>query len=375
MYRYAGYLAHREETVNKLVFALMATGQLDRLTVNIGGNTAHHVVTGGNNRNRLFHRVGLGKGNSQFTDAWQAAVQHFLTQVIQLQEHVIAIGAGTTPIQDFHHHGAGHNVTGRQVFGVRRITLHEALAVLVDQVATLAPATLGHQHTGTGNTGGVELPHFNVLNRQTRSQGHANAVAGVDQGIGGRSVDTAGTPGGKDGSLGLEEHGFAGFDVDGDDTTDIAISVFYQLGGVPLVIELGAVFQVLLVQGVQQRVAGTVSGRTGTCRLATLTEVLGLTTERTLVNTAFFGTGERQAHVVQLEDRFRAHITHVFDSVLVTDVVGALDGIVHVPAPIIVGIGRRDRTGNAALGGNGVRTGRENFGNQRGLETGLGHLQ
>ncbi len=121
--------------------------------------------------------------------------------------------------------------------------------------------------------------------------------------------------------------------------------------------------------------AGTVSGRTGTGRLTAFTEVLGLTTERTLVDTAFFGTGERQTHVVQFKDRFRAHITHVFDRVLVTDVVGALDGVVHVPAPIIVGISRRDGTGNTALGGHGVRPGREYFGNQRSLETGLGHLQ
>ncbi len=86
----------------------------------------------------------------------------------------------------------------------------------------------------------------------------------------------------------------------------------------------------------QQRVTGTVGSGTGTGRLATLTEVLGLATERTLVDTAGFGTGERQAHVVQFEDRSRAFLTHVFDSVLVTDVVGTLDGIVHVPAPVVV---------------------------------------
>ncbi len=67
------------------------------------------------------------------------------------------------------------------------------------------------------------------------------------------------------------------------------------------------------------------------------------------------GTGERQTHVVQFENRSRAFLTHVFDSVLVTDIVGTLDGIVHVPAPVIVRIGRRDGAGDATLGRYGVR--------------------
>ena len=375
VYRYTGYFTDREETVNKLVFTFMAARQLDGLTMNVGGDTTHHVVTGWYYRDRLFHRIGLCEGNGQFTDARQAAVQHFFTQVIQLQEYVITIRAGTTTVQNFHHHGTGNNVTGRQIFGVRRVTLHEALAVLVDQVATLTPATLGYQHTGASDAGRVELPHFNVLHRQTSTQGHAHAVTGVDQGIGGRGVDTTGTTGGKDGGLGLEEHGLTGLDVDGDHTTDITLIVLDQFRGIPLVVELGAVLQVLLIQGVQQRVTGTVSSSTGTSSLTTFTEVLGLTTKRALVDTTFFGTGERQTHMIQLEHRFRADITHVFDSVLVTDVIGTFNGIVHVPAPIIVGIGRRDRTGDTALGGYSVRTGREYFGNQRSLEAGLGHLQ
>ena len=302
-------------------------------------------------------------------------MQHLFTQMIELQVNVVTVRTVATTIQNFHHHGTGNNVAGRQIFGVRRVTLHEALAVLVDQIATLAPAPFGYQYTGAGDAGGVELPHFDVLHRQTSTQSHAYAVTGVDQGIGGGGVNATGTTSGKDGCLGLEEHGLASFDVDGDHTTNIAVSVFYQFCGVPLIVELGAVLQVLLVQRVQQRVAGTVSGRTGTSRLATFTEVLGLATKRTLVNTPFFGTGKRQAHVVQLVDRFGSNITHVFDRVLVTDVIGTFHGVIHVPAPIIVGIGRRDRTGNTALGGYSVRTGREDFGNQRSLETGLGHLQ
>src|SRR5690606_6773404 len=87
------------------------------------------------------------------------------------------------------------------------------------------------------------------------------------------------------------------------------------------------------------------------------------------------GTGEWQAHVLEFEYRFRTHGTHVLDCVLVTDIVGPLDGVIHVPAPIVVRVGRGDRTGNTALGGNGVRTGREYLGYDGSLVTALSQLQ
>src|SRR5690606_39538297 len=93
------------------------------------------------------------------------------------------------------------------------------------------------------------------------------------------------------------------------------------------------------------------------------------------LNTAFLGTGERQTHVVEFKNSLRTNGAHVLDRVLVADVVRTLDGVVHVPAPIVLRIGRGDRAGNAALGGYRVRTGREYLGNYRGLVTGLRQLQ
>src|SRR5690606_25242306 len=87
------------------------------------------------------------------------------------------------------------------------------------------------------------------------------------------------------------------------------------------------------------------------------------------------GTRERQAHVLEFEHGLRTDGAHVFDGVLVTDVVGTLDGVVHVPAPVVVRIGRSDGTGDAALGGNGVRTGREDLGHHGSLVAALGQLQ
>src|SRR5690606_26556464 len=292
-----------------------------------------------------------------------------------LQQHVVLVRTHAVAGDDFLDHGAGDHVAAGQVLGVRSVTLHEALAMGVDQVATLATATFGHQHAGAGDAGRVELPHFDVLHRDAGAQGHAHAVTGVDQGVGGGRIDAAGATGGQDHGLGANVDGLAGFDADGDDADDGAVLVLHQVHGVPLVEERGAALQVGLIQGVQQRVTGTVGGGTGTGGLGGVVRTLGLTTERTLVDAALLGAGERQTHVLELEHGLRTHGTHVLDRVLVTDVVGALDGVVHVPAPVVIRVGRSDGAGDAALGGHGVGTGRENLGHHGDLVTTLGQLQ
>ncbi len=133
------------------------------------------------------------------------------------------------------------------------------------------------------------------------------------------------------------------------------------------------VFQVLLIQGVQQRVTGTVGRRRGACRLLAA-EVFRLAAKRTLINTAVIKTGERQAHMFQLKNRFRAGLTHIFDGVLVADIVRPFYGVVHVPFPVIF-MGITERDGDATLRGNGMGTGRENFREQRTGLSALGNLQ
>ena len=347
----------------------------DRLTVNVGRNAAHHIVASRNNRNRSNNRVNVSKRLRQFADAWQTAVQHFLAQVVEFEHYVVAVRTATVAGDDLFNHRTGNNVTTGKVFGVRSITLHETLAVLVDQVSTFTTATFGHQYTGAGDAGRVELPHFDVLYRYASTQGHANAVTGVDQGVGGGRVDTTCTAGGQNGGLGTDVGGFAGFDADGDHADEFAVLVFHQIDSVVLVQEHGTGFQVALIKGVQQRVTGTVGRGAGTGSLATFTVILRLTAEWTLVDTTLLGTRERHTHVVQLVNGSRAFLTHVFDSVLVTDVVGTLDGIVHVPAPVIVRVSGRDGAGDAALGGYSVRTGRENLGDYGSLVTALRQLQ
>src|SRR5690554_6435614 len=373
VYRYTSCFTTGKQAGNRLVVAVFILGQ--GLATYVGGNTAHHVVTGRNDRDRLFDRINVRKGTGQLTDTRQTQVQGLFTQVIQLQQYVILVGTATATLQDFQNHGTGHNVTASQVFRVRSIALHKTLTFGVDQVTTLTPTTFCNQGASTVNTGRVELPHFHVLHRETGTQRHTDTVAGVDHGVGGRGVDTASTTGSQNGGLGLDVSRFTGFDLNGYNTNRFVFAVLDQVYSVPLVQEGSTALQVGLVQGVQQGVTGTVSGGTGTGCLGGVVRTLGLATERTLVDTALLGTGERQAHVFQLEHSLGAYRTHVLDSVLVTDIVGALDGIVHVPAPVIIGISACDRTSNAALGRHCVRTGRKYLGDTRGVDTGFCQLQ
>ena len=82
-----------------------------------------------------------------------------------------------------------------------------------------------------------------------------------------------------------------------------------------------------------------------------------------------------KSHVLQFENRLWAHRAHILDRILVTDVIGALDGVIHMPAPIVVGVSTGNGTGDATLSGNGVRARGKHLGDYRRLVTRLGKLQ
>lgn len=78
--------------------------------------------------------------------------------------------------------------------------------------------------------------------------------------------------------------------------------------------------------------------------------------------------------MLQFQNRFRSGLTHIFDGILVTNVVRPFYGIVHVPFPVIF-MGIAERHGDTALRGNGMGTGREDFREQRTGLAALGNLQ
>jgi hypothetical protein len=98
-------------------------------------------------------------------------------------------------------------------------------------------------------------------------------------------------------------------------------------------------------------------------------------TEPSLVDLALGGPVERQAHLLEVEDRVDGLLGHDLGGVLVDQVVTALDGVEGVPLPVVLLDVRQGRA-HAALGRAGVGPGRVELGDDgragacRGLQCG-----
>src|SRR5262245_47588904 len=115
--------------------------------------------------------------------------------------------------------------------------------------------------------------------------------------------------------------------------------------------------------------AGAVGGGTGALRGA-LAVMRGHAAEGALIDLAVLTPRERQTPMFQLVDRLRRAAAHVFDRVLIAEPVGTLDGVVHVPAPVVLAH-IAERGGDAALRRDRVRAGRKHLGDAGGLESRL----
>ena len=152
-------------------------------------------MRGRRDRYRIGDRIGAGKLHGKLADAGQALHDFFRTEMLDLQMHVIAMLATALAGANFLRDGACHHVARSQILGIRRIAGHELLAILVDQIAALPSHTFGNQAAHLRNAGRVELPELHVLQRQAGAQHHAEAIAGVDMGVGGMAEDAAGATG------------------------------------------------------------------------------------------------------------------------------------------------------------------------------------
>ena len=139
-----------------------------------------------------------------------------------------------------------------------------------------------------------------------------------------------------------------------------------------LVEELDAVLDGLLVQRLQDHVAGPV-GREARPADGPLAEVPGVAAEPALVDLAVGRPVERQAHVLELDDGLDRLAGQDLRRVLVDQVVAALDGVEHVPLPVVL-LEVAEGGADAALGGAGVGAGRIELGQDRGVDPGLGQL-
>ncbi|MNV03433.1 hypothetical protein D3C71_936990 [compost metagenome] len=160
-------------------------------------------------RDRLFHRIHTHVGLGQFADEGQTLFQVLLAEVAQVEVNHVAHGALD--------HAAfllllpeclGETVTGTQLhvlvlrladrgFRAQTVVLQVAVAILVEQDATLATTTFGHQYAGARQTGRVILDELHVTQRHAVTVGQRHAVAGDYAAVGVVAVNATGTAGGQ----------------------------------------------------------------------------------------------------------------------------------------------------------------------------------
>ena len=293
--------------------------------------------------------------------------------MVELDVNVIAVRPAAASLGDFDGDRARHHVTAGKVLRMRRVAFHEALAISVQQVTALAAHAFSDETADTGNPGGVELPELHVLERQAGTQHHTEPVSGVDHGVAAVPEYPPCPAGGEQGRARLDQQRLAGLDTHGGDAEAITVGVAQQVEREVLVEELRAVLDVLLVQRMQQRMAGTIGGGAGPRGLIAA-EVLGLPAEGALVDLAVVEAREWQAHVFEFVDGRGRLAAHELDRILVAQPVAALDRVVHMPFPaVVVDVG--ERGGDATLCRHGMRTRRENFRHHRDLVVRARQLQ
>ena len=322
---------------------------------------SHVVVHGRQHGDRFLVHIDTGEDMCRFRNARQAFGDDVVVQVIQVQEDVVGVLADATTFPDLHGHGAGNDVPAGQVLGGRGIALHEAFTLRIDQVAAFATHAFGDQAARTIDAGGMELHELQILQRQARAQHHAATVAGAGMGRGAGEVGAAIAAGGQDDHLRPEQVQGAIGQVPAEHAGAGTFLIHDQVDGEILDEEMRVVLQRLAIERVQHGVPGTVGGGTGPLRGCPLTELRGHAAEGTLIDAAFLGTAEGHTEVLQLQHRIDGVTHHVLDGVLVTQPVRPLDGVVHVPAPV-VGAHVAQRGGDAALRRDRVRPRREHLG-------------
>ncbi len=137
-----------------------------------------------------------------------------------------------------------------------------------------------------------------------------------------------------------------------------------QIQRVKLVEELDVVLDAVLIQRLQNHVAGAIGRVAGPAHRG-LAVVAGVPAEAALVDAALGGAVERHPHLLQVEHRVDGFLAHDLHGVLVGEIVAALDGVERVPLPVVVlDVGQRGA--HAALGRAGVAAGGIQLGQHRG---------
>jgi hypothetical protein len=278
--RHTSGLTTSVQTRNNLVLTLLVDSK-DLTSVSCR-NTTHVVVDGRENGNGLLADIDTSEDTSGLRDTGQTLGENLSGQMAELEVDVVLLSTDTTALTDLHGHGSRNDVTRSKILSGRGISLHESLTLGVEEVTTLTTRTLSDQATSSVDTGRVELDELEILVGETGTGNHGHAVTGTGVGRCAGEVSSTVTTGGENGVVGKESVESAVLLVVGEDTAALTI-LHDQVEGEVLDEVVGLVAERLAVESVKKGVAGSVSGSTASVGLATLSVLLGLTTESSLV--------------------------------------------------------------------------------------------
>ena len=178
-------------------------------------------------------------------------------------EQDVAVDAA--PLVDLGLLRARDDVAARELHRVRCVALEEPVALGVEEVRTLAATALGDENARRRKGRRMELHHLHVLERDARLKRHRHPVSGAGVGVRGARVEPARAAGGEDHSLGADRLQAAVQQVPRDHAL-AAVLVDDELPGEDLLVDEDVPLHHLLVEDVDQHVAGDVGGIRGARR-------------------------------------------------------------------------------------------------------------
>ena len=225
----------------------------------VGGDPAHRVVGRGLDRHRLLRRLDAQVHARELRDVGELLLDHLGRQVREVEVHHVPVRPGAAALLDLLVDRAAHHVARREVLDRGRVALHEALAVLVANDRALAARRLRQQHAELVQARRVELEHLHVLERDAAPQHDRRPVAGERVRVRRDPEHPPVAAGGEQHGLGPEHVDLAGRELVRDDAAARAVG-HQQVQAVELVEEANVALHALLIQGLQDHVAGAIGG-------------------------------------------------------------------------------------------------------------------
>ncbi len=129
--------------------------------------------------------------------ARQFFVDHFGTEMGQVEQDMVLVLADTAAFADFDRHRARHDIARGKILVMRRVAFHETLAIRVTQNAAFAAHAFSDQTTRAVDAGRVELHELHILQGESRTRKQSAAIARAGMCRGRREIGATVAAGGE----------------------------------------------------------------------------------------------------------------------------------------------------------------------------------